>query len=588
MENGQGDRRSRTVRSLKNGKERSIRKPQGQLRIVNIDESNLNNTTDMRLEEEDYVITKQEEMFFPNVIENKKSGLSKHPWDRKHSESIHSFGKCHTPINMQSFKSKNFFSNENENYYDDGANQNIFNTYNNFSKAPSNVTGNTNQNVPRSDSHNKLDKPEKADHRYTGSNAQKSPIIQKDNYFEEKIYRKVSTLQGSDRKSEANNNYLSYFPDKSPIRANKGAPNFHITGKSTTENPYFNTTILNLVNEIKDPNKSRLNMNFGEGASIYLPMNTEDLDEELKLAEAGYMEEDDEDLKSSGMSGGFFGLDDDDENFNFKPERDDDRVNELNKSIDNQVAVNQTLLDSKKPTLCSKDEIDAVLFPKSQFDINPNQTYFIKTVILENGVEVIDEDLLIIILNFLYLELHNGLIELGDNFLEERRKYFQTNFDTYLSIVNYFLKSKEEFFLGILSQIMSKLSISQVLLDSSLNFYMNEAVETPKVNEIKLTYEKVYRAGEKYSIAPKIITKLRLKNILNFQLETYQDLMNKYQELSNDVLEIIVTDTVYSEFGFDREAIRAAIQKHDIYKDKSFEEVIYKLEEYRNSSFLNI
>jgi hypothetical protein len=305
-----------------------------------------------------------------------------------------------------------------------------------------------------------------------------------------------------------------------------------------------------------------------------------DLDNELRLEEGGYMEEDHEDdYNMSNLSGGVFGLDDDYINDFGLVKNNNNTQDNLNKSNLN--------VSTEIQTLNVKEELEAILFPKSQLHVNPNKTFFIKTIILDDDMEVIDENLLVIILNFLYNELHNGLIELGDQFLEERRKCFQNDFDHYLKIVELYIKSKEEFFMGVLSQIMSKLSISQTLLDSSFYYYINKAEETEKVIEIKITYDKVYRAGEKYSIAPKIITKLRLKNILLFQLETYQSLLDNYIGLSNDVYEIIVTDTVYSEYGFDKEAIRAAIQKHEIYNDKSFDEIINKLEDYRNSSFLN-
>jgi hypothetical protein len=342
----------------------------------------------------------------------------------------------------------------------------------------------------------------------------------------------------------------------------------------------INSTLLQLVNDIHDPNRSTMYQNADQGGSIYLPMNTIDLEEELRLAEAGYMEEDDEDLKSSGISGGFFGLDDDDRKI-VKGITSDEEGTPFNRSATEDKP-------EKKVTLQEKKEIEDILFPKSQYEVNPNLTYNIKIVKLKDNVEIIDEDIFLVILQFLYAELHNGLIELSDNFIEERRKFFNKNFDTYITIVNFYLKSKEEFFLGVLSQIMSKLSISQNLLDQTFNYYINEAEETPKVKEIISAYDKVYKAGEKYSIAPKIITKLRLKNILQFQLEAFNELKKEYPDLKPEVMEIIVIDKVYGEFGFDKEAIRAAIQKHQVNSDSSFEIIMKKLNEYKNESFLNI
>jgi hypothetical protein len=50
----------------------------------------------------------------------------------------------------------------------------------------------------------------------------------------------------------------------------------------------------------------------------------------------------------------------------------------------------------------------------------------------------------------------------------------------------------------------------------------------------------------------------------------------------------MVTDYVYSYYGFDREAIRAAIMKHNIQEDPEFSEILKWLESIKNSSFLNI
>jgi hypothetical protein len=50
----------------------------------------------------------------------------------------------------------------------------------------------------------------------------------------------------------------------------------------------------------------------------------------------------------------------------------------------------------------------------------------------------------------------------------------------------------------------------------------------------------------------------------------------------------MVTDYVYLEYGFDREAIRAAVIKHNIQEDVDFSEILRWLESIKNSSFLNI
>lgn len=120
----------------------------------------------------------------------------------------------------------------------------------------------------------------------------------------------------------------------------------------------------------------------------------------------------------------------------------------------------------------------------------------IKTV-GDQQIEVLNEDDLVILLEYLYCELHPGLIELSDTFVEERRKYFKVDNETYIQIIYYFLKKKEEFFLCVLSEVMTKLNISQAVLDASFHFYMNveNEKENPKIEVIKSTYDKVYHAG---------------------------------------------------------------------------------------------
>lgn len=370
---------------------------------------------------------------------------------------------------------------------------------------------------------------------------------------------------------------------------------------------YLESTLYQIVNEINDPNKST-NIPQDQCGSIYLPINQFDLEEELKLAEAGYMEEDDDDLKSSEVSGGFFGLNEDDDDAIIKLSRKstkkfdkdvieggraDDIKGKNEKEYENDdIEVNRSM--NMKNIIGSKEELEKVLFPKSKYEINPNQIYTIKVVFKlfpseKTESELIESTMFLVILTYLYNELHNGLIELSDNFTDERRKFFNKNMDTYISIVNFYLKSKEELFLGVLSQIMSKLSISQVLLDNSFNYYMNIAEDDDLViKNIRIAYDKVYKAGEKYSIAPKVITKLKLKNILSFQIDTFTEYSNIYPELANEIIDIMVTDKTYCEYGFDKEAIRSAINKHQISEDPNFEKILVKLEEFKNCSFLNI
>lgn len=50
----------------------------------------------------------------------------------------------------------------------------------------------------------------------------------------------------------------------------------------------------------------------------------------------------------------------------------------------------------------------------------------------------------------------------------------------------------------------------------------------------------------------------------------------------------MVTDFTYSEFGFDKEAVKAAMRKLEVEDDESFDGILKKLEDYQKNSFLNI
>ena len=50
----------------------------------------------------------------------------------------------------------------------------------------------------------------------------------------------------------------------------------------------------------------------------------------------------------------------------------------------------------------------------------------------------------------------------------------------------------------------------------------------------------------------------------------------------------MITDLIYLQYGFEKEAIKAAMNAHNIYEDPNFNKILLKLEEYQKDSFLNI
>ena len=75
---------------------------------------------------------------------------------------------------------------------------------------------------------------------------------------------------------------------------------------------------------------------------------------------------------------------------------------------------------------------------------------------------------------------------------------------------------------------------------------------------------------------------------MKYQIQAYEDVISKYPQLNKDIIEIIVLDKLYLEFGFEKEAIVAASIKHCITQDESFAEILNQLSEYKDNSMLNI
>ena len=263
-----------------------------------------------------------------------------------------------------------------------------------------------------------------------------------------------------------------------------------------------NNTILNIVNDLKlvdlinnkmkqFSKESNNQENFDNQASLYLPILTNDIDDEIDMnSEAGYIEDDDEDFKD--IDGPLVNI----------------SINELNIQgdlsdfVERRTGKNNVQLNQEKiEKIETAEDLDIVLSARSEaknININYNILTELRSISDSEKVEIIKEELLLIILKYLYSELHSGLIELSDKFVEQRRYYFEADQATYVSIINLFLRKKEEYFLGVLSEIMSRLTISQTLLDNTFVFYMNYAnQEDILVQQIKEAYDKVYKAGIK-------------------------------------------------------------------------------------------
>jgi hypothetical protein len=166
---------------------------------------------------------------------------------------------------------------------------------------------------------------------------------------------------------------------------------------------------------------------------------------------------------------------------------------------DGEVQGIKLMMENDKIIIHNASELEEILMGKLRFkEYNCILNLIDKEINGKEILSVIRENEILVVLEYLYTELHPGLVELSDNFINERRRYFKVDHETYISIVNYFLRKKEEFFLCVLSDLMSKLNISQKVLDNTFFYYMNIADGNVKeIKSIRQAYDKVYHAGLK-------------------------------------------------------------------------------------------
>ncbi len=257
---------------------------------------------------------------------------------------------------------------------------------------------------------------------------------------------------------------------------------------------------LTLLNIVQDLNiVDRINKGIQEYETNKIEIISEDgQDKEL---EKGYISEDDEDFD---FEGAFLP---EELNLNIGGDISQLIEGEIRKShSNNEINFSQKSLfnnfNNKKIT--NYDDLHNILFnaktglPKKQSNLCINVETEFQKFEDDEQIEVIKAELLLVILKYLHSELHSGLIELSDTFVEQRRLFFEKDRKSYIAIIIYFLNKKDQFFLGILSVIMSTLNISQKLLDNSFIYYMNFADQNDeKVIQIKINYDKVYSAGIK-------------------------------------------------------------------------------------------
>lgn len=142
------------------------------------------------------------------------------------------------------------------------------------------------------------------------------------------------------------------------------------------------------------------------------------------------------------------------------------------------------------------NELADLLSGRTLNALNQKLKLQLKTIIFEgDSVEIIDADCLILILKAIYDEFHASLLEVNDQFCDERRQVFEENFDAYLKCIAKYLKRKEELFQCVFSNILSKLELNDDILDASLQ--INIKTNETKKAEIESSFSRIYKAGIK-------------------------------------------------------------------------------------------
>jgi len=116
----------------------------------------------------------------------------------------------------------------------------------------------------------------------------------------------------------------------------------------------------------------------------------------------------------------------------------------------------------------------------------------------KSKIIVIKSGQFLIILRYIYDAFHPFLIDLSDQLLIERLKYFEKDNEIYISIIKQYLGIKDRTFNFILEDLISKLNLTEDLIDASFSFYISSTDKTNKeIIEINEAYDDLIHADYK-------------------------------------------------------------------------------------------
>ncbi len=276
-------------------------------------------------------------------------------------------------------------------------------------------------------------------------------------------------------------------------------------------NNYFSNPLLiyddvneNIKNTLRKEiaNNSYVNQDFSLSLErAYLPLEIENIhgDYDEKFDSLGYIEEDSDDNKEN-IDETFFNSD----NNNEKIFLDEDNNLITKQSITNRIGINSNrkrksdqLEILERSTIKNTEELDDL--EKSDKNCTVKYSKLFEEILLKNennerySMIVIRPEQFLIILKYTYEKLHPFLIDLTDQLLIERIKYFEKDNELYIKIIKQYLNMKDTTQHLILNELMKKLNISEKIMDSSFNYYIKIKIN----KEINDAYENLLHADYK-------------------------------------------------------------------------------------------
>lgn len=320
----------------------------------------------------------------------------------------------------------------------------------------------------------------------------------------------MSSIKFSIPAKTTNNVITSNFNSNEKVSTNFGNINNYFS------NPFllYDDINENIKNTLKKEiaNNSYVNHDFSLSLErAYLPLEIENIhgNYDEKFDSLGYIEEDSDDNKEN-VDETFFNSDNNQKILGDNDKNQENNILSTKKSnTANKISINSNRYRKndqieilERSSIKNREELDEIF--KSSKNTIVRYTNLFEELLLknenneENSIIVIKQDQFLIILKYIYEILHPFLIDLSDQLLIERIKYFEKDIDIYISIIKQYLSIKDKTFNYIMEDLMKKLNISEDIMDASFSYFIGVSDKTIKINkDINDAYDDIIHADYK-------------------------------------------------------------------------------------------